>query len=102
MHEKIVFIDNHIAYYGSLNTLSHLDTHETMFRFEGEQVVNLLEQFIGILRPVKQAPLHGKTESPKLITREECATKLRGMRFKIGTQRHIPFYAILYNRLYAK
>ena len=98
-HEKIVLIDNRVAYYGSLNTLSHLDTKETMFRFEGEEVSLLIGQFVGVLAPItKSVPGHGNETSAQWLNRDECANKLRGMRYKIGTQRKIPFYAPLYNQ----
>ncbi len=99
-HEKIVFIDNCVAYYGSLNTLSHLDTRETMLRIEGEGVIALLAQFIGFLRPTSKPARHPVSRDgiPDWLTRDQCATKLKSMRYKIGTQRHIPFYAALYNQ----
>ncbi len=97
-HEKIVLVDNRIAYYGSLNTLSHLDTRETMFRFQGEGVIPLIGQFTGLLGPVRPRPTPETSGFEQWLNRDECARKLRGMRFKIGTQRHIPFYAVLFNQ----
>ncbi|MBF7081701.1 AAA family ATPase [Desulfallas sp. Bu1-1] len=39
MHQKVAIIDDRIAWEGSLNILSHRDTHEQMRRFEGENAV---------------------------------------------------------------
>lgn len=33
MHEKVVVVDHHVAYHGSLNPLSHKSTTESMMRF---------------------------------------------------------------------
>jgi phosphatidylserine/phosphatidylglycerophosphate/cardiolipin synthase-like enzyme len=33
MHEKVVVVDRHVAYHGSLNPLSHVDTTESVMRF---------------------------------------------------------------------
>jgi hypothetical protein len=38
MHQKLVFIDDHILYVGSLNPLSHVDTLETMDRWDSKAV----------------------------------------------------------------
>ncbi len=97
-HEKIVFVDNQIAYYGSLNTLSHRDSKETMYRFEGDQVVELLKQFVGILGPSPRSTTESRRrESSQWLTRDECGSKLKYERWRIASQRHIPFYAVLYN-----
>lgn len=99
MHEKIVFIDNRVAYYGSLNTLSHLDTRETMFRFEGEEAIALLGQFLGILdSPLRRDIGRMKPELSALLNREQCRGKLKHLRWKIATQRHIPSFAPLFNQ----
>jgi len=95
-HEKVVFIDNQIAYYGSLNTLSHRDTRETMHRIQGDAVVDLLYQFLDVLRSDAKPPKHSGSSSTWL-NREECRSKLKNVRKIIGTQRHIPFQAILFN-----
>jgi hypothetical protein len=39
MHQKIALIDDKIAWEGSLNILSHHDTHEQMLRIEGANAV---------------------------------------------------------------
>ncbi len=99
-HEKVVLIDDKIGYYGSLNTLSHKDTKELMFRFEGEEVSSLLCQFTGVLGPVV-IPRHRQIAADagtRRLSRDECRGKLKHLRFKIATQRHIPFYAPLYNQ----
>lgn len=40
MHQKIILIDNNIAWEGSLNVLSHRDTEEHMRRLIGQSTVN--------------------------------------------------------------
>jgi hypothetical protein len=46
MHEKIAIIDGHILWHGSLNILSHRDTHESMLRIESRTACEQLSRFI--------------------------------------------------------
>jgi hypothetical protein len=98
-HEKIVIIDNKVAYYGSLNVLSHKDTKEVMHRIQGEQITQLIQQFIDVIGYASKTNIQ---QPQKLVTayltREECEGKLKHIRWTIATQRHIPFYAVLYNQ----
>ncbi len=98
-HEKLVIIDNRIAYYGSLNVLSYKDTKETMYRIQGEQVAQLIQQFIDVIGYAKK-PSAAQQQKPisAWLTREECAGKFRKLRWTIAEQRHIPQYAVLYNQ----
>jgi hypothetical protein len=97
-HEKIVIIDNKIAYYGSLNVLSHKDTKEIMHRIQGEQVCQLLQQFVHIIGMVKSSQKTTAQPNIGTLTREECSGRLKKLRWKIASQRHIPQYAVLYNQ----
>jgi phosphatidylserine/phosphatidylglycerophosphate/cardiolipin synthase-like enzyme len=98
-HEKIVMIDNKVAYYGSLNTLSHKDTREVMHRIQGEQITQLIQQFIDVIGYASKSNIQQQQKSVSAwLTREECEGKLKYIRWTIATQRHIPFYAVLYNQ----
>ena len=46
MHEKIAIIDGRVLWHGSLNILSHRDTHESMLRLESPAVCALLGRFL--------------------------------------------------------
>ncbi len=45
MHEKFAIIDDHILWHGSLNILSHRDTHESMLRLPGRAACSLMARF---------------------------------------------------------
>jgi ssDNA-binding Zn-finger/Zn-ribbon topoisomerase 1 len=46
MHEKIAVLDSRILWHGSLNILSHRDTHESMLRIDSAAACELLARFI--------------------------------------------------------
>lgn len=46
MHEKIAVLDERILWHGSLNILSHRDTHESMLRFESPAACQQLSRFV--------------------------------------------------------
>jgi ssDNA-binding Zn-finger/Zn-ribbon topoisomerase 1 len=46
MHEKIAIIDGHILWHGSLNILSHRDTHESMLRLDSPAACQQLSRFV--------------------------------------------------------
>jgi ssDNA-binding Zn-finger/Zn-ribbon topoisomerase 1 len=46
MHEKIAILDGHILWHGSLNILSHRDTHESMLRIESAAACSQLARFV--------------------------------------------------------
>ncbi|HVT60922.1 MAG TPA: AAA domain-containing protein [Thermoanaerobaculia bacterium] len=46
MHEKIAILDGRILWHGSLNVLSHRDTHESMLRIESPAACTQLARFV--------------------------------------------------------
>ena len=46
MHEKIAIIDGRILWHGSLNILSHRDTHESMLRIESKGACEAISHFV--------------------------------------------------------
>lgn len=46
MHEKIAILDGRILWHGSLNILSHRDTHESMLRLESAAACQQLSRFV--------------------------------------------------------
>lgn len=46
MHEKIAILDGRILWHGSLNILSHRDTHESMLRLESTAACQQLSRFV--------------------------------------------------------
>lgn len=46
MHEKIAILDGRILWHGSLNVLSHRDTHESMLRIESPAACSQLARFV--------------------------------------------------------
>ncbi len=46
MHEKIAILDGHILWHGSLNILSHRDTHESMLRIDSAAACEELSRFL--------------------------------------------------------
>jgi hypothetical protein len=67
MHEKIAILDGHILWHGSLNILSHRDTHESMLRIESPAACSQLARFIS-------TPTGRRDDAPALDVREnpEC------------------------------
>lgn len=48
MHEKFAIIDNRILWHGSLNILSHRDTHESMLRIESVAACEQIGRFVSM------------------------------------------------------
>jgi hypothetical protein len=46
MHEKIAILDDRVLWHGSLNILSHRDTHESMLRIESPAACQQLGRFL--------------------------------------------------------
>ncbi len=46
MHEKIAILDGHVLWHGSLNILSHRDTHESMLRIESPAACRQVGRFV--------------------------------------------------------
>lgn len=69
MHEKIAILDGRILWHGSLNILSHRDTHESMLRLESPAACQQLGRFL--TTPVSR---RGKENAPSLDAPEnpEC------------------------------
>ncbi|MFI5166165.1 MAG: AAA domain-containing protein [Thermoanaerobaculales bacterium] len=67
MHEKIAILDERILWHGSLNILSHRDTHESMLRIESPEACRQLARFVS-------TPAGHRDDAPALDTREnpEC------------------------------
>ena len=67
MHEKIAILDGRILWHGSLNILSHRDTHESMLRIESPAACGQLARFVS-------TPAGRRDEVPALDAREnpEC------------------------------
>src|SRR5690606_14572480 len=56
MHEKIAILDERILWHGSLNILSHRDTHESMLRIESAGACSQLARLLN--RPPSRRPMH--------------------------------------------
>jgi len=67
MHEKIAILDGRILWHGSLNILSHRDTHESMLRIESPAACSQLARFVS-------APAVRRDDAPALDACEnpEC------------------------------
>lgn len=68
MHEKIAIFDGRILWHGSLNILSHRDTHESMLRIESEAACSQIARFVS-------TPAGRRDDAPALDAREnpECS-----------------------------
>lgn len=65
MHEKIAILDSRILWHGSLNILSHRDTHESMLRIHDKAACELLLRYISSpLARNAEAPPPGQAENP--------------------------------------
>lgn len=67
MHEKIAIIDGRILWHGSLNILSHRDTHESMLRLESVAACQQLGRFLSAPagRSEEDAPAFEMTTNPE-------------------------------------
>lgn len=67
MHEKIAILDGRVLWHGSLNILSHRDTHESMLRIESPVACSQLARFVS-------TPAGRRDDQPALDAREnpEC------------------------------
>lgn len=59
MHEKIAIVDGRILWHGSLNILSHRDTHESMLRIESQAACQQIGRFLS-------TPAGRRDEAPAL------------------------------------
>lgn len=69
MHEKIAILDGRVLWHGSLNILSHRDTHESMLRLESPAACAQLARFV-------TTPAGRRDEAPSLEASENppCPT----------------------------
>jgi ssDNA-binding Zn-finger/Zn-ribbon topoisomerase 1 len=66
MHEKIAILDGRILWHGSLNILSHRDTHESMLRIESPTACQQLGRFISTPTPRREeSPALDAPENPQ-------------------------------------
>lgn len=68
MHEKIAILDGHILWHGSLNILSHRDTHESMLRLQSPTACQQLSRFLTTplsRREEENAPSLDAPENPE-------------------------------------
>lgn len=65
MHEKISIIDDRVVWSGSLNILSHSNTTEVMYRFEGKKIAEQIIKNFAISKSIQ----HSKCET---IIEEYC------------------------------
>jgi len=63
MHEKVAILDGHILWHGSLNILSHSNTHESMLRIDSKIACEQLGRFV-------TSPTRGR-DSLAVIDQEE-------------------------------
>lgn len=74
MHEKIAILDDRILWHGSLNILSHSDTHESMLRLESpaacQQIARLLSTPVGPREEASTLSLH----APENPTCPKCGS----------------------------
>ncbi len=86
VHQKVAIIDRKIAWEGSLNILSHRDTHEQMRRLPYVKAVNELIRFCE-LDDLSVGNFHGRKE--QIRTFERCPKCGEDMIIRIG--RYGPF-----------
>lgn len=84
MHEKIAVIDGNVLWHGSLNILSHRNTHESMLRIESREVCDLVGRLVGKDGRRRDAPELHVAENPK-------CTKCGGPTVWIRTRNDIVF-----------
>ncbi len=66
MHEKIAILDGRILWHGSLNILSHRDTHESMLRIESPAACQQLGRFVSTPTGTRdEAPTLDAPENPE-------------------------------------
>ncbi len=65
MHEKIAVIDGNVLWHGSLNVLSHRNTHESVLRIESREVCDLVGRLVGKDGRRRDAPELHVAENPK-------------------------------------
>lgn len=65
MHEKIAILDGRILWHGSLNILSHRDTHESMLRLESPAACQQLGRFVSTPTDRREEDAAPSLEAPE-------------------------------------
>ena len=113
-HEKAVILDDNIAYYGSLNPLSSINTRETMFRTEDRAFTKTLIEHLGvnpnrskqwvesrlITKPINELIWErlGFKKVRGKIDQDKARSILKKLRWIIAEDKGLPVKATLWNR----
>jgi hypothetical protein len=65
MHEKIAVVDGNVLWHGSLNVLSHRNTHESMLRIESRAVCDMIGRLVSKDGSRRDRPDLHAAENPK-------------------------------------
>jgi len=91
MHQKVVVIDGHIVWFGSLNPLSHRNTQELMFRLENENFTKQVMDECGLRSPSEESAILVSAVDIAKIPSRSCSKC--GHRMKVIPKgRYGPFY----------
>jgi ssDNA-binding Zn-finger/Zn-ribbon topoisomerase 1 len=74
MHEKIAIIDGRILWHGSLNILSHRDTHESMLRLESPAACQQLGRFVSTPAGPREEDAAPSLHAPENPACPKCGT----------------------------
>jgi len=91
MHQKVVVIDSHIVWFGSLNPLSHRNTQELMFRLENENFTKQVMDECGLQSPGEESEILVSAIDIAKIPSRSCSRCGRRMKV-IPKGRYGPFY----------
>jgi len=91
MHQKVVVIDGHIVWFGSLNPLSHRNTQELMFRLENENFTKQVMDECGLRLPGEESEIFISAVDITKIPPRSCS-KCGGRMKVIPKGRYGPFY----------
>jgi ssDNA-binding Zn-finger/Zn-ribbon topoisomerase 1 len=72
MHEKIAIIDGRILWHGSLNILSHRDTHESMLRLESPAACQQLRRFVSTPTGPREEDVTPSLDAPENPACPKC------------------------------
>ncbi|MBA7646580.1 hypothetical protein ES703_54345 [subsurface metagenome] len=73
MHQKVVVIDGHIAWFGSLNPLSHRTTQEIMVRLENENFTKQVMDECGLRSPGEESEILASAVDIAKIPPRSCS-----------------------------
>ena len=100
VHEKVVLIDDQVAYVGSLNVLSHRDRRELMVRFTAESIGAGLRSFFGaeIARDFESVSAKDcRTKAGARLTPEQALQELKRFKRRIAALTRTHYGAFLRN-----